>query len=319
MSNHHIDDLLSATGDNPREFLKSGEPRIAASGTAARSALRDHWIYRSSWYGVNALLVAAICFLSYTVTWEYSTRRYLKGFSDAVIPALAAPEEKIAAILDWMADGPARLPATPQGVTQDRDPTDTLNYESLLKVCGSATNAFINLADSSGLSARRLLLLDSDRGAKHVVAEVLLNGQWVVVDPSFRTILRGSKGQLLTRRDLADPAVFSVATHNIPNYDSSYNYTETAHVHLTRIPLLGTRVKRIFDRYLPEWADSPVISLLLERESLAAVVVALLLLLFLVLLRASLRWYGEAHLGVFTIRFREQFRRAAHAFLSSAA
>jgi Transglutaminase-like superfamily len=319
MGNRNIDDLAPTVPDISREPLVLRGMSPDASGGLARPLPQNHWIYRIVWYSVNALIVVAICFVFYTVTWEYSTRKYLKGFSDAVVPALATPEEKIAAILSWMAHGPARLPASPAGVTQDRDPIDTLNYVSLLKVCGSATNAFINLADSSGLSARRLLLLNSDRGAKHVVAEVFLNGRWIVVDPSFRTILRGANGQLLTRRDLADPVVFSIATGNIPSYDPSYNYVRTAHVHLARFPLLGQLVKKTFDRYLPGWSDSPIVSLLLERESLAAVVVSLLFLMFVMLLRVSVRWYGETRLGIRTIRFHEQFRRAAYAFLSKAA
>ena len=40
-----------------------------------------------------------------------------------------------------------------------REPEESLNYASLLKVCGSATNAFVNLANAGGLPARRLLLM----------------------------------------------------------------------------------------------------------------------------------------------------------------
>jgi hypothetical protein len=137
----------------------------ALSFLAAKRARRHH--------------VAAV----YATAWEYSTRRYLKGFSDAIIPAAASPEEKIQAILDWMAHGPARLRSGFVSSGQDRDPTDTLNYDSLLRVCGTATNAFINLAVSGGLPARRILLLNSDQGAKHVDAEVLVKGRWIVVDP----------------------------------------------------------------------------------------------------------------------------------------
>jgi hypothetical protein len=301
-----------------RESLEMGTQMNHLLTRTDASVAQDHWAYNIIWFAVNALLLFAICFFFYTMTWEYSTRRYLKGFSDAVVPALATPEEKITAILSWMARGPARLPLAPEGKTQDRDPTDTLNYESLLKVCGSATNGFINLADSSGLSARRLLLLDNDRGAKHVVAEVLLDGQWIVVDPSFRTILRGASGQLLTRHDLADPSVFSIATQDIPHYDPSYNYVKTGHVHLARIPLVGASIQWALDRYLPGWADSPIMSLLFERESLAAVVTSLVLLLFVFLLRFSLRWYGEVRLGIQTIGVRRKFHRAMHVLFSRA-
>ena len=96
----------------------------------------------------------------------------------------------------------------------DRNPIDTLNFQALLQVCGTATNAFENLAVSGGLRARRLLLLDSSLRTKHVDAEVLVNGRWMVVDPAFRVILRSPDGQALTRYELAIPAAFSAATRN---------------------------------------------------------------------------------------------------------
>ena len=138
---------------------------------------------------------------------------YLKGFSDAVVPSSAPPEEQVQAILNWMARGPSRrMPAL-----WIRSPIAILpnsNYESLLKVCGSATNAFINLADSAGLVARRLLLLDSQRRTKHVVAEVLIGGRWIIVDPAFRTILRDANSRPLTSDQLR-PATFLAATGRI--------------------------------------------------------------------------------------------------------
>jgi hypothetical protein len=310
--------LVGAVPVPAREHLEIGTQMNHPLTRADFSVTQNHRVYNTIWFAVNALLVVGICLAFCAMMWEYSTRRYLKGFSDAVVPALAAPEEKITAILAWMAHGPARLPLAPQGTIQDRDPTDTLNYEYLLKVCGSATNGFINLADSSGLSVRRLLLLDDDRGAKHVVAEVLLNGRWIVVDPSFRTILRGANGELLTRHDLADPVVFSIATHDIPHYDPSYNYVKTGHIHLARIPFVGASIQWILDRYLPQLADSPETSLLFERESLAAVITSLLFLVFVFLVRVSLRWYGEARLGVRKIRVRRKFHRAMHTLFSKA-
>lgn len=310
--------LAGAVRVPAREYLEMGTQMNHPLTRADSSVTQNHWVYDTIMFAVNVLVLIAVFLVLCAMTWEYSTRRYLRGFSDAIVPALAGPEEKITAILAWMAHGPARLPLAPEGKTQDRDPTDTLNYESLLKVCGSATNGFINLADSSGLSARRLLLLDEDRGAKHVVAEVRLSGQWIVVDPSFRTILRGAGGQLLTQRELADPVVFSIATHDIPHYDPSYNYVKTGHVHLARIPFVGASIQWILDRYLPEWADSPVTSLLFERESLAAVTTSLVFLLLVLLVRVSLRWYGEERLGIRKVRVRRKVHRAMHALFSRA-
>lgn len=278
---------------------------------------RRHSIFRAAWYASNVLLLFSILLASYSVAREYSTRRYLKGFSDAVVPESSLAQEKIEAILDWMAHGPARQKGGPDLSSPDRNPSDTLNYASLLQVCGSATNAFINLADSAGLPARRLLLVNSREMTKHVVAEVLIDGRWIVADPAFRVVLLGTDGRPLTREELADPAVFSAATRNIPNYSPEYTYERTTHIRLARIGFIGIRLQRFLDRYLPSWEDSPAASLLLERESLAMAVFAIILVALLVLLRMVLRWYGQGRLGLQPVRVRERFRRACHAFLNA--
>jgi hypothetical protein len=36
---------------------------------------------------------------------EYSVRRYLDGFSDAIVPNILAAEQKVDAILSWMRVG----------------------------------------------------------------------------------------------------------------------------------------------------------------------------------------------------------------------
>ena len=274
---------------------------------------RTHPVFLTLWYAVNSLLILSILLAVYAAGWEYSTRRYLKGFSDAIIPESASPQEKIDAILDWMSHGPSRQQTVPDSYSSDRDPTSTLNYASLLRVCGSATNAFVNLADSEGLQARRLLLLDSNRMTRHVVAEVLLGGRWIVVDPAFRTQLRGDSGQSLTREQLTDPIVLSSATATIPKYSSDYTYDVTAHVRLARIRFGGMPLRTMLTELFPDWENSAAISLLLERESLATLAVALMLVSLLAFLRVVMRWYGESRLGFQSIRIRNQLRRAGEA------
>jgi Transglutaminase-like superfamily len=293
----------------------------AAGGLPPAEGVKNrHPLFRAAWYTVNVLLILAILLAAYSVAWEYSTRRYLKGFSDAIVPksGSSSAQEKIEAILDWMAHGPARRAAGADISTPDRDPTDTLNYARLLQICGSVTNAFINLADATGLPARRLLLLDSHQMTKHVVAEVRIGGRWIVVDPAFRQILRGPDGQLLTRKELADPAVFSAATRDIPNYSPDYTYDRTAHIRMSRIRYVGLPLQHVLNRLLPGWESSAAMSLVPERESLVATILAVILVLFLALLRVVLRWYGEKRLRLRLIRFREQFRRACYAFLDTA-
>ena len=281
--------------------------------------MKRHSLYRTMWYLVSAALAVSVILGIYSVGWEYSTRRYLKGFSDAIIPASASDENKVQEILNWMAHGPARQTAgAPDASVPDRDPTETLNYDALLQVCGTATNAFVNLADSGGLEARRVLLLDSRNLTMHVSAEVLVDGKWIVVDPAYRAILRGPDGATVTLRQLSDPAIFTAAIQRIPGYNPVYSYGQTVHLRMGRLSMLGAPLFAILNRVAPGWTEASAVSLLAERESLVAVLASFLLILFLFLLRAALRWYGENKLGVRPSRVREQLVRAWTAFLRPA-
>ena len=273
-----------------------------------------HPVFQVFWFATNILVLLAILTACYSAVWEFSTRRYLKGFSDAVVPTSGTPEEKIEAILRWMSSGPARRESEPDGSV--RDPTETLNYASLLKVCGSATNAFINLADSAGLPSRRLLLVGSNRLTMHVVAEVLVDGRWIVVDPAFRAVLRDSAGQTLTRKQLSDRSVFLAATKGIAGYDPSYTYDRTVHVRMARLGSLGYYLRLAFNRIAPGWEDSVTASLLLERESLATMTAAIFLLMILILMRIFLRWYGMHRLGIHRPQIRARMLRACSALLA---
>jgi len=300
----------------PRGPLTSQPTPAEFAATELRAP--THTLFRAVWYAGNVLLILAILLAAYSAVWEYSTRKYLKGFSDAVVPFSSSDEAKADAILRWMSDGPSRQIAGPDASSPDRDPADTLNYASLLRVCGSATNAFINLGDSAGLMVRRLLLLDSQRTTKHVVAEVLIDGRWIVIDPAFRRVMRGSDGSLLTREQLSDPTIFSAATRDIKGYDPSNTFESTAHVRIYRLRFAGSALRSALNRLLPDWEDSTAISLLMERESLATMVAALVLVFLLGLLRVGLRWYGEKRLGIRPVRVRQQIRRAIHAFVDTA-
>jgi len=274
-------------------------------------------IFRAVWCGVNLLLAAVVVSSLYAGIREYSVRQYLSGFSDAVVPESAAPEKRVEAILAWMKSGPSRYVAPDASALSARDPETTLNYKQLLSVCGTATNAFLNLARSGGLSVRRLLLLTPERNTKHVVAEVLINGRWIIVDPSYRVIFRNAQGQLLTREDLRMPAVFAEAISTVPGYPSEYNYDRYAHVRLARLPLHGLRLRRVLDGALPGWDEAMNWNLLLERKSFLILVISACLTLFLLLLRAVLAWYADRRLRIPRFRLREHALRAGAAFFST--
>lgn len=280
--------------------------------------MKNHPIVRSSWLLINAVLIASLLASIYAVGWEFSTRSYLKGFSDAIVPASDDPTEKIEAILQWMAHGPERRSAGDASALAKRDPESTLNVQQLLAVCGTATNAFVNLAQSSGLRARRLLLLDEHRLSKHVVVEVFDQGRWIVVDPSFRFIVRLPDGSFPTRADLKNPAIFRAATQNIPNYPPIYSYESTVHVRLSRIPWIGKHLRGIFNFIWPQWEEEINWTLLVERESFAMLVVSLYFVCMALLARLALAWYGHARLGITRNRLRDQIWRAGQVVMGGA-
>lgn len=272
--------------------------------------MKNHPIIRVCWFAVNLLLIVSLVAVLYSVGWEFSTRSYLKGFSDAIIPASDDPEQKIEAILQWMAHGPVRRSAADPGGLAARNPEDTLNIQQLLEVCGTATNAFVNLAQSSGLHARRLLLLDQYRLSKHVVVEVLIGARWVVVDPSYHFVLRLPDGQFPTRTELKDPAIFRAATQSIPNYPAAYTYESTVHVRLGRIPWIGRYLRGIFNFIWPPWEEAINWTLLVERESFAMMVASILMLCFTLAVRFLLGWFCRSKLGIPRERLRDQILRA---------
>lgn len=278
--------------------------------------MKGHPLFRSIWALATLLLILSAVFLLYALCWEYSTRQYLKGFSDAVVPANSPPKEKVQAILDWMESGPARRGGSVTGELPLRNPEETLNYRSLLQVCGSAANAFINLASSSGLEVRRLLLLNAKGSVTHVDTQVLLNGRWVVVDPTFHIILHGSDGSLLTAEQLKNPQVFQIATSGLKNYRPDYSFEHTAHIHFGRFGFLGTLIGKIGAAILPHSDASPLTTLLVERESLSACIVAAILFLAFCVLRLVLGWVADTRLGIERFRLTERLRRSSVGFFN---
>jgi len=278
---------------------------------------RRHRTFRFLWWSSNVLLATAFVAMFYSCVREYSVRRYLDGFSDAIVPNSLPAEQKVEAILNWMRAEPSRAIATNPGELATRDPEITLTYRQLLNVCGTATNAFLNLARSSNLRVRRLLLLSPDRRTKHVVAEVLIDGRWVVVDPAYRVIMKDARGHNLTRSELRDPAVFSQAISAIPNYPREYTYDQFAHVRLARLPLEGLHLRRLLDSIYPGWDEAVDWSLLLERESFFYLVLSAAATLFFLLLRVVLAWYADRRLRIPRFHLREHAIRAGAAFFSA--
>ena len=276
-----------------------------------------HFLFRVVWRGVNLLLVAAVTLSLYAGFREYSVRQYLDGFSDAIVPNVMPEDQKLEAILDWMRAEPSRANSTNPDALSKRDPEITLTYKQLLNVCGTATNAFLNLARSSDVRARRLLLLGPDGNTRHVVAEVLVDGRWIVVDPTYRFIMKDAAGRYLTRQELQNPAVFAQAISATPNYPLDYTYDHVAHVRLSRVPIVGQSLRRLFGAILPGWEEAIDWSLLLERVTFFYLVLSVTLMLLLLVLRVMLAWYADSRLRIRRFRLREHVWRAGAAFFST--
>jgi transglutaminase superfamily protein len=276
-----------------------------------------HAVFRTVWWTSNLLLAAAIVALTYSGVWEFSVRRYLDGYSDAIVPNFLPSEQKVEAILGWMRAESARGVAENPDSLAKRDPETTLNYEQLLRVCGTATNAFLNLARASDLQVRRVLLLGPDGKAKHVVAEVMINQRWVVVDPTYRVIMRDASGRMLTRTDLQRPELLAQATSAIPDYPREYDYAHVAHVRLARLPIIGPHFRKLVDAIYPGWEDAVDWSLLLERESFFYLVLAAAAALFFLTVRQVLGWYADSLLRIPRFHLREHMIRARVAFFST--
>lgn len=255
---------------------------------------------------IDILAITSFFLLLLGAAWEHSTRTYLRGFSDAIVPAAGTPIEKVETILDWMKSGPQRQTITAPPRLSLRDPENTLNYRALLQVCGTATNAFVNLAISAGVPARRLLLLDGKNETQHVTAEVKINGSWILVDPAFRAVLRDASGHTLTRQQLKDPLIFSQATASLANYDPSFSYQRTVHVHISRVPLVGLALRTALNRIWSGWSDSVFWTLLLERESFAALFLSALLFVFFLLACFLVRRIAAMRLGFQPYRIRDR-------------
>jgi len=279
--------------------------------------LRARLLFRIVWWLSNLLLIVALIGTIWAGVWEFSTRQYLKGFSAAVVPEAAAPQQKAEAILTWMRNGPPRLEAQNPSQLSYRDPEVTLNYRQLLEVCGTATNAFLNLSRSAGLNSRRLLLLSPERTAYHVVAEVEVDGRWVIVDPAYRTFMKDSHGNLLTRKDLQNPEIFREATSLVPGYLPEYTYERFAHVRLGALPFHGAKLRQFLDTVFPTWDEYLDWSLLLERRSFLYLFLSVNSLIVLMLIRVILGWLADHRLKIPRFHLRANLSRATAAFFST--
>lgn len=150
-----------------------------------------------------------------------------------------------------------------------------------------------------------------------MVAEVNVQGRWVVVDATYRAFLKDAKGNLLTRTQLQDPELLHEATSVLPHYSPEYTYERFAHVRVARLPFYGAGTRTLLDLALPGWDEYLDWSLLLERRSFFAFFSSTTALLFLVMLRLVLGWVADRRLLVPRFHLRANLIRATAAFFTT--
>jgi hypothetical protein len=260
------------------------------------------------------LVIAAVCLLTCSLAWNFSTRCYLRGFADAIVPVDGSSQEKSEALLAWLRHEPGRNRAPgDQGIL--RDPVWIVQNAQLLKVCGSASNAFLNLADAARLNTRRLLLLDSTGGAKHVVVEVQWGKRWVVVDPSLGLVFKDGLGRALSKENLRDPVIFQDAVSRMPGYSRTYTFEHTHQIRLERVPLLGAVLRHVLNRLFPAWEGAIDWAYVLENPSLWPMLASIPLLLSGILIRWFVYRYRQNRIGLEIVGIRKRLRNAGRGFL----
>jgi hypothetical protein len=129
-------------------------------------------IFAVAWWLVDLLLFVALLGVIGTGAREYSVRKHLRGFSDALAPEAAWSREKVEAVRAWMSNGPPRLEANDAKKLAPRSYRDT-ELPAIAGGMGKRHECFPEASRSAGLETRRPLLLTPERTTKHMVAEVL--------------------------------------------------------------------------------------------------------------------------------------------------
>jgi hypothetical protein len=254
--------------------------------------------------------VALLCTIG-TGEREYSVRKYLSGFSNAVVPEAAASREKVEAVLAWMSNGPPRLEANE--ILSPHDPTDSpataggawKRYECFpepVAQCGTGDAAAVAAHTRTDCRAR------GSRGAAR---------RCIIVDPTYRVMLNDAQGNLLTRKDLHNPATFLEATSQIPKCLPEENYENYAQVRLSSVPLHGFHIREQIDRFFPGGDEYLDWSLLLERRSFLFFFLSVNALVGLLILRVILGVLADRHFRVPRFRLGNKPSRAIAAFFSA--
>lgn len=116
----------------------------------------------------------------------------VKALSDELVTGISDPHQQIIAFMKHI-DG------FKVGIASAGTPDATLDER--VGACGAFTNTLLALAAAQGLEGRYVNLHNYPANNGHTVAEIRLNGKWVLYDPTF--------GAIYTRAGDADPLSYA--------------------------------------------------------------------------------------------------------------
>ncbi len=119
--------------------------------------------------------------------------------------------------------------------------------------CGSHSNVVIALLAVRGVRSRPLLITNDENRVIHTVVEALIDGRWVVADPTYGIVYRRRDGRLATREEIAaDPALFHATVKGFPSYNPTYDYDTVTLMNWYKVPVIMPAAKAALNAILGE-------------------------------------------------------------------
>jgi hypothetical protein len=127
----------------------------------------------------------------------------LRGIAHRLVAAQGTNRERLRALMDWAHENVRPAYAAPARVV-----TDTLFgiVRRGYGFCDQTNHVFAALAHYAGYDAHLLFLRDAHGFSTHTVAEVRVDGRWVVVDAYLGTLFLDRNGRLASVADLGTTA-----------------------------------------------------------------------------------------------------------------
>jgi transglutaminase-like putative cysteine protease len=108
--------------------------------------------------------------------------------------------------------------------------------------CGSASSIFAESCQHAGIPARLCQLTDSLGTTRHVIAEAMVGGRWVVVDALFGRVFRDRGGRMVGCAEVA--ADWDYYQRQAPEYlEHGYDFRAVRYTNWSKFPVLLPLVK----------------------------------------------------------------------------